>query len=116
MHLYPIDGAAGRVPCEATAWSYRHARGRKSSSASTRSQPTPASSTTGRSTTGRRLTPTRSAARTPTFLMDEDEDRVKASYGANYQRLAEIKATYDPGNLFHVNQNIKPAGRRVTAG
>lgn len=40
--------------------------------------------------------------------MDEGEDHVRASYGADYERLAQIKAAYDPGNLFHVNQNIEP--------
>jgi len=35
---------------------------------------------------------------------------VRASYGSNYERLAQIKARYDPANLFHVNQNIQPAG------
>ncbi len=40
---------------------------------------------------------------------DEGQDRVRASYGANYDRLAAIKAKYDPSNLFRVNQNIKPA-------
>jgi hypothetical protein len=43
------------------------------------------------------------------FLMaDEGEARVRASYGSNYQRLAQIKAKYDSGNLFRVNQNIRP--------
>ena len=38
----------------------------------------------------------------------EGEDRVKATYRGNFGRLARIKAKYDPGNLFSVNQNIKP--------
>ena len=38
----------------------------------------------------------------------DDQDRIKANYRGNYDRLVEVKRTYDPGNLFHVNQNIKP--------
>jgi FAD/FMN-containing dehydrogenase len=44
------------------------------------------------------------------FLAGDDQGRVKDSYGQNYQRLAAVKATYDPANLFHLNQNIEPAG------
>lgn len=40
---------------------------------------------------------------------DEDESRVRASYGSNFDRLARVKARYDPDNLFRVNRNIRPA-------
>lgn len=42
------------------------------------------------------------------MMMEEGQDRVKASYRGNYERLAGIKREYDPTNLFRVNQNIKP--------
>ena len=43
------------------------------------------------------------------FLSDDGQGRVKENYRGNFERLAQIKKTYDPGNLFHVNHNIKPA-------
>ena len=42
------------------------------------------------------------------MLMDEGQERVRASYRDNYDRLASIKATYDPDNTFRFNQNIEP--------
>jgi len=42
------------------------------------------------------------------FMMEEGEERVKASYRDNYVRLVAIKSKYDPTNFFRVNQNIKP--------
>jgi FAD/FMN-containing dehydrogenase len=43
------------------------------------------------------------------FMMEEGQERTKASFGKNYERLAAIKKKYDPTNFFRVNQNIRPA-------
>jgi FAD/FMN-containing dehydrogenase len=43
------------------------------------------------------------------MMMDEGQDRVKASYRGNYDRLASVKAQYDPDNVFRINQNIHPS-------
>lgn len=41
-------------------------------------------------------------------FISEDEDRIQGAYGANYERLSEVKAKYDPDNFFSVNQNVSP--------
>ena len=43
------------------------------------------------------------------FMASDDQSRIRANYGPNYDRLASVKKTFDPGNLFHLNQNIAPA-------
>ena len=42
------------------------------------------------------------------MMEGEGEDRIRATYRDNYDRLARIKAKYDPENFFRVNQNIRP--------
>ena len=109
MHLYPIDGVAGRVPKEATAWNYRDAHwGMVIIGVS----PDPADSD--RMTAWAReywsaLHPYSVGGAYVNMMMEEGQDRVRASYGDHYDQLARIKAKYDPDNLFQVNQNIKPA-------
>lgn len=47
---------------------------------------------------------------------DEDEERVRATYGPNFDRVVEAKEAYDPENLFRRNRNIRPRARAGTAG
>jgi FAD/FMN-containing dehydrogenase len=49
------------------------------------------------------------------FMPEDEIDRVSSAYGANYARLAALKAKYDPGNLFRLNQNVQPSGQRPAA-
>jgi hypothetical protein len=110
MHLYPIDGAAGRVAADATPWTYRDAR---FAQVIVGVDPDPANARAVRDWTvgyWDALHPYSMGGAYTNFMMDEGSDRVRASYGSNYDRLARIKARYDPSNLFHVNQNIQPAG------
>jgi FAD/FMN-containing dehydrogenase len=109
MHLYPIDGAAHDVSSEDTAWSYRDARW-GSVFAGVDAAPENAGAikdwTVGYFDA---LHPHSAGGAYVNMMMDEGQERVRASYRDNYDRLARVKATYDPGNLFRVNQNIEPA-------
>jgi FAD/FMN-containing dehydrogenase len=108
MHLYSIDGAASRVGNDETAWAYRQA---KWAQVVAGVDPDPANAgaiTEWCKGYSDALKPYVLAGGYSNFAMDEP-DRVHGMYGANYDRLARIKAQYDPDNVFSVNQNIKPA-------
>jgi hypothetical protein len=109
MHLYPIDGAVHRVGSGETAFSYRDATW---SQVIVGVDPSPTRVNAIRSWTidyWEALHPYSSGAAYVNFMMEEGQERVQASYRDNYERLAKVKAKYDPENVFHVNQNIRPA-------
>jgi FAD/FMN-containing dehydrogenase len=115
MHLYPINGAASRVGKNETAWNYRDANWAQ---VMVGVDPDPANRqkiTKWTKDYFDALHPYSAGGAYVNFMMDEGEERVKATYGGNYQQLAEIKAKYDPTNLFRVNQNIKPSGVKRAA-
>ena len=108
MHLYPIDGAAHRVGKNDTPWSYRDATWAQ---VIVGVDPDPANNeriTTWAKEFWEALHPYSAGGAYVNFMMEEGQDRVKATYRDNYERLVTIKDKYDPTNLFRVNQNIKP--------
>ncbi|HEX6688457.1 MAG TPA: FAD-binding oxidoreductase [Solirubrobacterales bacterium] len=108
MHLYPIDGAAHDAGNSDTAWAYRDANW---GSVFAGVDPDPANAGAIRDWCVdyfEALHPYSAGGAYVNMMMDEGQERVRASYGDNYERLAKIKAEYDPGNLFRVNQNIEP--------
>jgi FAD/FMN-containing dehydrogenase len=110
MHLYPIDGAAHDIGPADTAFSYRDANWAQ---VIVGVDPDPANAGAIRQWTvyyWEATHPYAAGGGYINFLMDEGQDRVRASYRDNYQRLAEVKADYDPDNVFRVNQNIAPQG------
>jgi FAD/FMN-containing dehydrogenase len=110
MHMYPIDGAAHDMDPSDTAWNYRDARW---GSVMVGVDPDPANADVIRQWSVdyfEALHPYSAGGAYVNMMMDEGQERVRASYGNNYDRLAAIKATYDPDNVFRVNQNIEPAG------
>lgn len=108
MHLYPISGAACRVGATDTPWAYRDA---KYAGVIVGVDPNPDNAsiiTNWCKGYWEALHPHSSGGAYSNFMMDEGQERIKASYKENYERLSKIKKKYDPNNLFRVNQNIKP--------
>jgi hypothetical protein len=109
MHLYPVNGKVNRVGETDTAFSYRDAVW---SEVVVGVDPDPAN--------GKKITdwargyynalhPFGAGGAYMNFMMEEGEDRIRATYRGNYARLVAVKEKYDPENFFRVNQNIRPA-------
>ena len=108
MHIYPINGACHDVEADATAFAYRDAN---FATVIAGMWPDPTQNeanikwvrdyydaTAPHSEEGGYIN----------FMSDDDQNRIRDNYKGNYDRLVEVKRRYDPGNLFHMNQNIKP--------
>ena len=110
MHMYPVDGAAHDADSSETAWSYRDANW---GSVFAGVDPDPANAekiSRWSIDFFEELHPHSAGGAYVNMMMDEGQERVRASYRDNYARLARIKAQFDPENLFRVNQNIQPQG------
>jgi FAD/FMN-containing dehydrogenase len=110
MHLYPVDGVVNRVGADETAWAYRDVT---FSQVIVGVDPDPANAPVIKRWAvdyWEATHPYSAGGAYANFMMDDEgQERVRATYGANYDRLAQIKAVYDPENVFRVNQNIRPA-------
>jgi len=108
MHLYPVNGAVHRVPESETAFAFRDCLYSEviagmwvdpaEDAANTKWVRDYAAATAPHSETGGYIN----------FMSEDDQGRIRDNYRGNYDKLVAVKRQYDPDNLFHVNQNIKP--------
>ena len=109
VHIYPIDGAVQRVGATDTAFANRNV---KFSPVIACHWEDPADNEANIAWVrdyAAALQPYSAPGGYINFMDGDDLSRVAENYGPNYKRLREVKAKYDPQNLFHVNQNILPA-------
>jgi FAD/FMN-containing dehydrogenase len=110
MHIYPIDGAPQRVASTDTAFAYRDAN---FATVIAGMWPDPADNEANIKWVrdySKATAPLSEEGGYVNFLSGDDQSRIRASYRGNYDHLVDVKKKYDPGNLFHLNQNISPKG------
>ena len=108
VHIYPINGACHRVGADETAFAYREAT---FATVIAGMWPDPADNEANIAWVREyydATAPLSEEGGYVNFMSDDDQDRIKANYKGNYDRLVEVKRKYDPDNLFHLNQNIRP--------
>jgi FAD/FMN-containing dehydrogenase len=109
VHLYPINGACHRVESDATAFGHRDASFAPVIAGMWEKPEDNEANTAWVRDYAAALAPHSEDGGYINFMAADDQGRAAANYGANYDRLVEVKTKYDPGNLFHMNQNIVPA-------
>jgi FAD/FMN-containing dehydrogenase len=108
VHIYPINGACHRVAPDATAFAYRDAN---FATVIAGMWPDPADNEANIQWVRSYYDATARYSEDGgyvNFMAGDDADRIRSNYRGNYERLVTVKREYDPGNLFHLNQNIKP--------
>lgn len=108
VHIYPINGACHRVALDATAFAYRDAN---FATVIAGMWPDPAENDDNIAWVREfydATAPHSEEGGYVNFMAGDDQERVKVNYRGNYDRLVDVKRNYDPDNLFHLNQNIKP--------
>ena len=110
MHMYPISGAAARVPEDATAFAYRNG-GWTGVVAGIDADPAnlPAAARWAQQYWQELHASSAGGGYVNMMMEDDGRERVRAAYRGNYDRLVQIKRRYDPTNLFHINHNISPS-------
>ncbi|MFC9334550.1 FAD-binding oxidoreductase [Arthrobacter sp. NPDC057009] len=108
-HYYPINGAAQRVGRDETAFPYRDVNFAVAIAGMWEDPADNEANTKWVRDYHSELHAHGAGAGYVNFLDADDQPHIEDNYAGNYARLAQVKAKYDPGNLFHVNQNIKPA-------
>jgi FAD/FMN-containing dehydrogenase len=108
VHIYPINGACHRVAPDATAFAYRDAT---FATVIAGMWPDPAQNEDNIAWVRgfyEATAPHSEEGGYINFMAGDDQDRIRVNYRHNYNRLADVKRKYDPDNLFHLNQNIRP--------
>jgi FAD/FMN-containing dehydrogenase len=108
VHLYPINGATHRVASDATAFGHRDASFAPVIAGMWEDPADNDANTAWVREYAAALAPHSKEGGYINFMASDDQGRVAANYGANYERLVDVKTAYDPDNLFHMNQNIVP--------
>ena len=109
VHIYSINGACHRVAPDATAFAYRDAT---FATVIAGMWPDPADNEANTAWVKdyyAATAPLSEEGGYVGFMAGDDQSRIRANYKGNYDRLATVKRTYDPDNLFRLNQNIQPA-------